>query len=88
MTTADPPRRWRGGPILDVGEAMVEFAPVGESLYRRGFAGDTLNTAQAAPASCVRAPLTAVSGRRRTFYPGWSGRSSLGSARSWPRRAA
>ena len=23
---------------------MVEFAPVGDDLYRRGFAGDTLNT--------------------------------------------
>lgn len=28
-----------------VGEAMVELATVGEGLYRRGFAGDTFNTA-------------------------------------------
>ncbi|CAN1564890.1 RbsK Sugar kinases, ribokinase family [Paracoccaceae bacterium] len=28
-----------------VGEAMVELAPVGEGQYRRGFAGDTFNTA-------------------------------------------
>lgn len=30
--------------VVSIGEAMVEFAPVGDSLYRRGFAGDTLNT--------------------------------------------
>src|SRR5271165_6013845 len=30
--------------VVGIGEAMVEFAPVGDSLYRRGFAGDTLNT--------------------------------------------
>ncbi len=30
--------------IVGIGEAMVEFAPVGDNLYRRGFAGDTLNT--------------------------------------------
>jgi 2-dehydro-3-deoxygluconokinase len=29
--------------VVCVGEAMVEFAPVGDNLYRRGFAGDTLN---------------------------------------------
>jgi 2-dehydro-3-deoxygluconokinase len=34
----------RGRRILGVGEAMVEFAPVGDALYRRGFAGDTLNS--------------------------------------------
>jgi 2-dehydro-3-deoxygluconokinase len=28
-----------------VGEAMVELAPIGEGQYRRGFAGDTFNTA-------------------------------------------
>lgn len=28
-----------------VGEAMVELAPVGDGQYRRGFAGDTFNTA-------------------------------------------
>ena len=44
MTASDPVRRWRGRRILGVGEAMVEFAPVGDGLYRRGFAGDTLNT--------------------------------------------
>jgi 2-dehydro-3-deoxygluconokinase len=37
-------RAWRSRRVLGVGEAMVEFAPVGEGLYRRGFAGDTLNT--------------------------------------------
>jgi 2-dehydro-3-deoxygluconokinase len=30
---------------VSVGEAMVELAPVGEGTYRRGFAGDTFNTA-------------------------------------------
>lgn len=30
--------------VVGIGEAMVEFAPVGDSLYRRGFGGDTLNT--------------------------------------------
>ena len=30
---------------VSVGEAMVELAPVGEGQYRRGFAGDTFNTA-------------------------------------------
>lgn len=30
--------------ILGVGEAMLEFAAIGDGLYRRGFAGDTLNT--------------------------------------------
>ena len=44
---------WTGGKMLDfnslntvsVGEAMVELAPVGEGHYKRGFAGDTFNTA-------------------------------------------
>jgi 2-dehydro-3-deoxygluconokinase len=31
--------------VRAIGEAMVELAPVGEGLYRRGFAGDTFNTA-------------------------------------------
>lgn len=44
MTTDGLARRRRGGRILGIGEAMVEFAPVGDGLYRRGFAGDTLNT--------------------------------------------
>ena len=30
--------------IVGVGEAMVEFAPVRDGLFKRGFAGDTLNT--------------------------------------------
>ncbi len=29
--------------VVGVGEAMVEFAAVGDGFYRRGFAGDTLN---------------------------------------------
>lgn len=31
--------------IVCLGECMVEFAPVGDGLYRRGFAGDTFNSA-------------------------------------------
>jgi 2-dehydro-3-deoxygluconokinase len=31
--------------VLAVGECMVELAPVGDALYRRGFAGDTYNFA-------------------------------------------
>ncbi len=31
--------------MISVGEAMVELAPMGEGLYKRGFAGDTFNTA-------------------------------------------
>lgn len=30
--------------IRAIGEAMVEMAPIGGGLYRRGFAGDTFNT--------------------------------------------
>lgn len=30
--------------VRAIGEAMVEMAPVGNGLYRRGFAGDTFNT--------------------------------------------
>ena len=37
-------RNWRSRSVLGIGEAMVEFAPVGGDTYRRGFAGDTLNT--------------------------------------------
>jgi 2-dehydro-3-deoxygluconokinase len=37
-------RHWRCGSVLGIGEAMVEFAPVGGDTYRRGYAGDTLNT--------------------------------------------
>ena len=33
--------------VVALGEAMVELAPVGDGLYRRGFAGDTFNTAWA-----------------------------------------
>jgi len=31
--------------VVAIGEAMIEMATVGEGLYRRGFAGDTYNTA-------------------------------------------
>ena len=31
--------------VVTVGEVMIEMATVGEGLYRRGFAGDTFNTA-------------------------------------------
>jgi 2-dehydro-3-deoxygluconokinase len=31
--------------VRAIGEPMVEMAPVGDGLYRRGFAGDTFNTA-------------------------------------------
>ncbi|WGV15307.1 sugar kinase [Fuscovulum ytuae] len=31
--------------VRAIGEAMVEMAPVGDGLYRRGYAGDTYNTA-------------------------------------------
>ena len=44
MAMTDSQPRWRGRRIVGVGEAMLEFATVGENLYRRGFAGDTLNT--------------------------------------------
>jgi hypothetical protein len=37
-------RTWLNRNVVGIGEAMVEFAPVGENVYRRGFAGDTLNT--------------------------------------------
>jgi len=37
-------RKWLNRKVVGIGEAMVEFAPVGDNLYRRGFAGDTLNT--------------------------------------------
>jgi 2-dehydro-3-deoxygluconokinase len=35
---------WRNGPLIGIGEAMVEMAPAAEGLYAQGFAGDTLNT--------------------------------------------
>jgi 2-dehydro-3-deoxygluconokinase len=31
--------------VVSIGEAMVELAPAGDGLYRRGYAGDTFNTA-------------------------------------------
>lgn len=31
--------------VVAIGEAMIEMAPVGDGLYRHGFAGDTFNTA-------------------------------------------
>jgi 2-dehydro-3-deoxygluconokinase len=37
-------RPWRSRSVLGIGEAMVEFAPMVGDTYRRGFAGDTLNT--------------------------------------------
>ena len=30
--------------VVSIGEAMLEMAPVGDGLYRRGYAGDTFNT--------------------------------------------
>lgn len=44
MASEAPIRHWRSRSVLGIGEAMLEFAPVGGDLYRRGFAGDTLNT--------------------------------------------
>lgn len=35
----------RSRSVRAIGEAMIEMAPVGDGLYRRGFAGDTFNTA-------------------------------------------
>ena len=37
-------RTWLNRNVVGIGEAMVEFAPMGKNTYRRGFAGDTLNT--------------------------------------------
>jgi 2-dehydro-3-deoxygluconokinase len=37
-------RRWLAPTVLGIGEAMLEFAATGGDSYRRGFAGDTLNT--------------------------------------------
>jgi 2-dehydro-3-deoxygluconokinase len=37
-------RRWLNRKVIGIGEAMVEFAPIGTNVYQRGFAGDTLNT--------------------------------------------
>jgi 2-dehydro-3-deoxygluconokinase len=34
---------WLNRNVVGIGEALVEFAPVGDDLYRRRFAGDTLN---------------------------------------------
>ncbi len=44
MTINDAKRIGRARRVIGVGEAMIEFAPVADNLYRRGFAGDTLNT--------------------------------------------
>jgi 2-dehydro-3-deoxygluconokinase len=44
VTSTQHIRNWRIRSVLGIGEAMVEFAPVGGDAYRRGFAGDTLNT--------------------------------------------
>lgn len=45
MTPHTQVRRWSHRHVLGIGEAMVEFASTGGDSYRRGFAGDTLNTA-------------------------------------------
>jgi len=37
-------QEWLNRNVVGIGEAMIEFAPVGENVYRRAFAGDTLNT--------------------------------------------
>lgn len=44
MTSVPHIRQWRSRTVLGIGEAMLEFAAVGGDTYRRGFAGDTLNT--------------------------------------------
>jgi 2-dehydro-3-deoxygluconokinase len=44
LTAGPQVRSWRHRTVLGIGEAMVEFVPVGGETYRRGFAGDTLNT--------------------------------------------
>jgi 2-dehydro-3-deoxygluconokinase len=44
LTSTPHSRRWCNRTVLGIGEAMVEFVPVGGETYRRGFAGDTLNT--------------------------------------------
>jgi 2-dehydro-3-deoxygluconokinase len=36
---------FRNRTVVALGEVMVELAPVGDGLYRKGFAGDTFNTA-------------------------------------------
>ncbi len=37
--------KFRAPSLLCIGECMVEMAPLGDSTYRMGFAGDTFNTA-------------------------------------------
>jgi 2-dehydro-3-deoxygluconokinase len=37
-------KSFRAGPLIGIGEAMVELAPVEGGHYAQGFAGDTLNT--------------------------------------------
>jgi hypothetical protein len=34
-------RTWLNRDVVGIGEAIVEFAPFGENIYRRSFAGDT-----------------------------------------------
>lgn len=50
--------------FVAIGECMVELSVAGEGLYRRGFAGDTFNTAwhfaRHAPAGWLSAYLTAL----------------------------
>lgn len=43
-----------GGRFLSIGEAMVELSQAGDGLLRKGFAGDTLNTAWYARACLPR----------------------------------
>lgn len=44
MTPTPHTRHWRKRSVLGIGEAMLEFASTGGDAYRRGFAGDSLNT--------------------------------------------
>ncbi|MEY4748369.1 MAG: hypothetical protein RIQ60_583 [Pseudomonadota bacterium] len=44
MTDLYSSRHWAAPTVLGIGEAMLEFAATGGDAYRRGFAGDTLNT--------------------------------------------
>ena len=53
--------------VLAVGEAMIEMAVIGEDTYRRGFAGDTFNTAW----HMAQIPNAAVG--RRVCHARWYG---------------
>jgi len=62
---------------VSIGEAIVEMAPVGDGLYRRGFAGDTYNTAwhmaQALPGQ-------ALAGRARVGFVSCVGQDAVSEA--------